>query len=76
MSKPVLLVNSVTFALKGQELLKQYGISSRVVRSAEFKAISGCGYGLVPFSDPNLARNILQRGGVPVVRVVQSEVAL
>ncbi len=76
MSKPVLLVNSVTFALKGQELLMKYGISSRVMRSAEFKAISGCGYGIVPFADPFVAQNILMRGGVKVVHIVQGGVEL
>ncbi len=76
MSKPVLLVNSVTFAIKGQELLKKYGISSRIIRNADFKAIGGCGYGLMVFSDPMIAQNILMKGGVKVIRMVQSEVPL
>ena len=76
MSKPVLLVNSVTFAIKGQELLKKHGISSRIIRNSEFKAIGGCGYGIAPFSDPLIAQNILMLGGVKVIRIVQAEVPL
>ena len=76
MSKPVLLVNSVTFAIKGQELLKKHGISSRIIRNSEFKAIGGCGYGIAPFSDPLIAQNIPMRGGVKVIRIVQAEVPL
>lgn len=74
MSKPVLLVNSVTFAIKGQELLQKHGISSRIIRNSEFKAIGGCGYGIMPFSDPLVAQNILMRGGVKVIRLIQAEV--
>ena len=76
MSKPILLVNSITFAIKGQELLKQHGISSRIIRNPEFKAIGGCGYGIMPFSDVMVAQNILMRGGVKVIRIVQAEVPL
>jgi len=76
MSKPVLLVNSVTFAMKGQELLKQYGISSRIIRNADFKAFGGCGYGLLTSVDPLVAQNILMRGGIKVIKVVNAEVSL
>ncbi|MBP1559421.1 MAG: DUF3343 domain-containing protein [Oscillospiraceae bacterium] len=76
MSKPVLLVNSVTFAVKGQDLLKKHGIPSRIVRNADFKAVGGCGYGIMPFGDPQTARNILARGGVKVLGVTQAEVPL
>lgn len=71
MSRPVLLVNSVTFALKGHELLKMNGISSRIIRNTEFKAIGGCGYGLMIDSDPMVAQNILMRGGIKVIRIIQ-----
>ena len=70
MSGPVLLVNSVTFAMKGQELLKMHGISSRIIRNIEYKAIGGCGYGLLIASDPLVAQNILMRGGIKVIRVL------
>ena len=75
MSRPVLLVNSVTFAIKGQELLRQHGISSQIIRSAEFKALAGCGYGIMPFADVLTAQNILMKGGIKVIRVVQTEVS-
>ena len=76
MSKPVLLVNSVTFAVKGQELLKKHGIPSRIIRNADFKAVGSCGYGIMPFGDLQTARNILAHGGVRVLRVTQAEVPL
>lgn len=76
MSKPVLLVNSVTYAVKGQELLKKHGIPSRIIRNADFKAVGGCGYGIMPFGDLQTAHRILAQGGVKVIRVTQAEVPL
>lgn len=74
MRRPVLLVSSVTHAFKGQELLKQRGIPSHIIRNAEFKALGSCGYAVVPYADPVAAQNILNRGGVRVLRILDAEV--
>lgn len=74
MSKPVLLVNSVTFAIKGQELLKKQGIPSRIIRNADFKALGGCSYAIMPFGSLQIAKNILIQGGIKDIRVAQAEV--
>jgi len=76
MYRPVLLVNSVTFAIKGQELLQRRGISCRIVRNENLKALNGCGYALVPSCDAQTAQNILRCGGVQVARVLEAGAAL
>ncbi len=74
MSRPVLLVSSVTFAIKGQNILREHGISSKIIRNADLRALSGCGYGIYAMADPHRAQSILSRGGVEVLRVVRTEV--
>lgn len=74
MKRPVLLVSSVTHAFKGQELLRQGGISCRIIRNTQFKTLGGCSYGLVTPLNPAAARRILSRGGIKVLGTVTAEV--
>ncbi len=74
MKKPVILVNSVTHAVKGQKLLLGYGISSNIVRNIKKGNTSGCGYGLSLRSDPLEAQNILMKEGIKVLDIVEIEV--
>lgn len=74
MPRPAVLVNSVTYAVKAQKLLQQYGISSKIIRNVAHQATSGCGYGLAISSDPMMAQNILMRNGIKVLDIVEIEV--
>lgn len=69
MKQSVILLNSVTHAVRGQQLLAAQGISSHIVRNAYHTATSGCGYGLAVGAPPQVARNILLRAGIQVVDV-------
>lgn len=71
MGKPVILVNSVTHAIRGQKLLSQYGISSNIVRNIAHNATRGCGFGLSVWADPLMVQNILMRGGIKVLDIVE-----
>lgn len=74
MVKPVILVNSITHAMKGQKVLLSYGISSNIVRNLKNVTVRGCGYGLALRSDPLTAQNILMKEGIKVVDIVEAEV--
>ncbi len=76
MVRPVLLVSSVTFAIKGQNVLREHGISSKIIRNADLKVHSGCGYGIYAMADIFRAQKILAGGGVDILRVVHTEVGL
>ncbi len=74
MGKPVILVNSVTHAVRGQKLLSQYGISSDIVRNITHNATNGCGYGLAFRADPLMVQNILMRGGIKILDILEVEI--
>lgn len=42
----IIVLTSMTYASKAQELLKRNGISSTLTRNAQIRSIRGCGYGL------------------------------
>lgn len=42
----IFVLTSITYAIKGQEILKKHGIDAMLTKQAEIKAVKGCGYGL------------------------------
>ena len=45
--KKIIVLTSVTYALKAQEILKDNGIYSKIERSKAVRSVRGCGYGIV-----------------------------
>lgn len=65
----MLVVRSITYAMKGQQMLLRYGITSYVERLANPNREQGCGYGLRVRGDVNLALNILSSVGIPAAEI-------
>lgn len=65
----ILVVRSITYAMKGQQLLLRYGITAYVERLANPNREQGCGYGLRIRGDVNLALSILSAAGIPVAEI-------
>lgn len=66
--KKIIVLSSITYALKAQELLKNNGIYANVTRSRTVKNVRGCGYGLS--FDPALtekAQELIIKAGIPIV---------
>ena len=63
----MLVVRSVTNAIKGQKILETNGISAYVQRSA---GNQGCGYALKVFCDPRMAASLLQNAGIKVAEIL------
>ena len=63
--KTLLVVSSVTYAMRGRELLFQNGIRSYIERLPRTKE-TGCGYGLYVPSAPDRAEALLKAAGFRV----------
>ena len=66
--KHVIVLSSVTYALKAQELLKNNGIYANITRSKSVRNIRGCGYGIS--FDPLVLEKVNQlllQSGIPIV---------
>jgi len=70
MGKPIIYVNSITYANKGQSLLSSQGIVSYIERNRDPLGENGCGYGLrVHAKSLSKALQILKSGNVRILRV-------
>lgn len=46
MDRPLIMMSSVTNAMRGREILRRHGISSEIERTPRGSARQGCGYSL------------------------------
>lgn len=65
----VLVVRSVTSAMKGQKLLEQNGISAYVERNTAPNSRQGCGYGLKSAATWPPPPGILSAAGIKVSEI-------
>jgi len=67
MGKPVIIINSVTNALKAKQVLAAKGIKAEVIKSQNGRKGEGCSYSLVVKGDVSLAEQIIRNSGIYVV---------
>lgn len=63
----LIMVSSVTYAIKGKELLNDYGIRASVERTPRKSSKQGCGYSLYVPQRTDEAENILRENGIKVL---------
>ena len=66
MGKPLIVIGSITFAMKGRDILGRRGIRSSVERVPDTRDVRGCGYGLYVPERTDEAEGILRSAGIPV----------
>ena len=67
----IFVLSSVTYAMKGRDLLAESGIPSVLTRSAAIRKVRGCGYGLqVKSSLRERAEAILKKAGIALQGIV------
>lgn len=67
MEKQLILVPSVTYAMKGKSILDRYKIRAYIERSPKNHQVYSCGYCLFVPDDTDTAHEILLRNGIKVV---------
>ncbi|MEF9984212.1 MAG: putative Se/S carrier-like protein [Oscillospiraceae bacterium] len=66
----IIIVKSITHAMKGQKLLSNNRISSSLERNAKAVGLYGCGYGLrVSVKDVDRAVQILNASGIKITDI-------
>lgn len=68
----IIALSSVTYAMKGEELLRTRGVSNKVVRLSPGRTKKGCGYGLeIEKNRLAAALQLLRGAGIPPGEVIQ-----
>ncbi len=66
--KRVIVLSSITYALKAQELLKNNGVYAKITRSKAVKSVRGCGYGIgVAEAVYEKAHSLIISAGIPII---------
>ena len=67
MNKPIIMLHSITYAMKSRDILFQNGIKSYVERTPRSSANSGCGYSIYVPDRTDEAEKILTDLGIKVL---------
>ena len=67
MKKQLIGVSSITYAIKGRDILKSKGIKAYVERTPADADRVGCGYSIYVKGDLSLAEDILKKAGIKIV---------
>lgn len=70
-SKNLIMVTSVTYAMKAKEVLIRRGIRSDIVRTPKHRSPTGCGYSLYVPKRTDEAVGILNSAGIKVLGVLK-----
>lgn len=71
MGKPIIVVSSLTYAIRGQKVLERYGIQSHIERNARTAGSHGCGYGLRVRGNAATAQAALIQSGIKVLDILE-----
>lgn len=69
----LLIFNSITYAMKGRDLLRAHRIKADITRVSKSETLHGCGYGLLVYKHPEQACKVLARAGIKVINQIELE---
>ena len=72
MGKPLIVVSSVTYAMKGRDILFRHGIRGYVERVHRTEE-TGCGYGIYVPEGAGAAERILRENHIRVLRRMEQD---
>lgn len=72
MGKPLIVVSSVTYAIKGRDILFGHGIRAYVERIPQM-ADAGCGYGIYVPGNADEAERILRNHDVKILDRIEQD---
>lgn len=73
MEKNLIIVGSVTYAMKAKEVLFSNGIKSYIERNKKTKEY-GCGYAICVFKNLDESVDLLRKNGIKILEVLENEV--
>ena len=73
MGKPLIMVSSITYAMKGKELLNRNGFHADLVRTPRRKNVTGCGYSIAVSDKAEDAEELLKQHGIPIMGRVNGD---
>ncbi len=67
--KHIIVTGTVTYAIRGRDILRNNGYKASVERNSSGLGRLGCGYGILVFGDITKAVQILKQNNVKIIEV-------
>ncbi len=65
----IITTGTVTYALKGRDILRKKGYKATVSRITSGKGSSGCGYSIITEDDSTEPETILRNAGIKILEI-------
>lgn len=69
MGRFLLTTGSITYAIKGRDLLRKLGYKAKIERRSAGIGSNGCGYNIVIDGDIKDAESILKEAGIKILQI-------
>ena len=69
MKRYIITTGTVTYAIKGRDLLRRKGFNVKIERIPTGKGSAGCGYSIITDGDINAAEGLLRQAGVKILEI-------
>lgn len=73
MGTHLIMVSSITYAIKGRDLLRSHGYKAYIEKTPSKLDTHGCGYSIVVYTDPAAVLGILKDAGVKILGTAERE---
>lgn len=67
MDNSLIMVSSITYAIKGKDLLNKSGFKADIVRTPRRHNVTGCGYSIFVKDRTDEAESYLKEYGIPIL---------
>ena len=69
MQRHIISVSSITYAIKGRDLLRKNGYKSYIEKKTNSNGNSGCGYVIIAFGNRDKIKNLLLVFGIKIFEI-------
>ena len=73
MGKHLIMVNSITYAIKGRDLLRSNGHKAYIEKTPVNLDSHGCGYRIIVYDKLDKAVSLLKGGGIKILGTTERE---
>ena len=71
MKEYIIATGTITYALKGRDLLRKNGINARVERMTNRDKNRGCGYVIIVIGDLKNSEILLKAAGIKILEIIE-----
>ncbi len=69
MKRYVVITGTITYAIKGRDVLRRFGYRAQMTRTVRAENNIGCGYGIITNCDPEHVKQLFEEYGIRYLQI-------